>query len=334
MKVHSDIQGLAFPAMKAMMLHEAHEHGLPVLKDTVTRLMVKSDYGAFGIDAKDNGLRLSVEAEHEADLFVLRDSLVAHIAHFLPDVAATIKWSDAVQSGQLPPNFQFGELISSERLCADFQRLVLRLSDPDRFDDRSIHFRFVLPKPDDDDPQWPFVSQNGATVWPDGEKALHRPVYTVRHLHENEITVDIFRHDGGRTTEWADKVAPGTRVGIVGPGGGGVLEETEVLLAGDETAYPAISRIIDALPKGSTGNVLLLDHGDKADYPIPTHEGLTLRWIAPQDFDDAVVGSLPNAENGYAWIAAEKARIKIYRAHEAISAFAKDQRYLASYWSA
>ena len=176
MKVHSDIDGLAFAAMKAMMLHEAQEHALPVVEDTATRLQVRTEYGAFGItDRAPKGLRLDVEADRADNLYVLRDSLVGHIEHFLPEVAQTISWSDDVAAGQLPPNFQFATVTASEPLTTTFRRLRLRLAKPELFDDRAIHFRFVLPRADETDPVWPTIAPNGSTRWPSGAQALPRP---------------------------------------------------------------------------------------------------------------------------------------------------------------
>lgn len=331
MKVHADITGLSFAAMKAMMLHEAEEHALPVTEDTDTALMVRTEYGAFGLqNLSGDKLRLRIEADRAEDLYILRDSLVGHIAHYLPEVAAQISWSDAVDTGQHPPNFQFVEVLSSFRLCADFHRLKLRLSKPNMFDDRAIHFRFLIPASETIAPEWPVLSENGGTVWPKGNKELHRPVYTATHQNDDEIDVDIFVHDGGRAVTWAQSLVAGQRVAIIGPGGGGVpVDIGKIVLAGDETAFPAMARILRTLPSGAEHQVFLLSRSGAQDYPIPTNENLN--WVAEADFESAVLNAL--APNCFVWVAAEKKQVAALKSDPRMEAVPKLQRYLASYWS-
>ena len=46
---------------------------------------------------------------------------------------------------------------------------------------------------------------------------------------------------------------PGDRIGVVGPGGGGLVEAEWYLFAGDETALPAIGRMLEHLPATAKG---------------------------------------------------------------------------------
>lgn len=334
MKVHADINGLSFAAMQGMMLHEATEHGLPVLEQSEDWLKIGSEYGAFSIlDLGESGLRLGVEAETRENLHVLRDSLVGHIEHFLPEVAATIRWSDAIDAGKLPPNLQFCELLAKTQISTDFIRLQLRLSKPELFDDKSIHFRFVLPHPDDDNPEWPTLAANGSTRWPQGDKALHRPVYTARRQLGDVIDVDIFCHEGGQTTGWAKAVEVGSEVTLIGPGGSGLLNEQRVLLAGDETGYPAIARMLEGLPEDSAGEVILLSSTGTQDYPIPQVPGVDVQWVEAATFVATVAAAAERLGGGYLWVAAEAEPIKALRQLKAISSIPKARRYLGAYWT-
>lgn len=334
MKVHADIEGLAFNAMKSLMLHEASEHGLPILAQSDSALTVGTEYGSFGITAQQKiGLRLEVEADRQDNLHVLRDSLVGHIAHFLPEVADTIAWSDTVDAGSFPPNFQFATVVGSRKLSADFLRLTIDLSKPDAFDDRAIHFRFVLPKHADGDPEWPKLAPNGSTKWPVGDKALHRPVYTVRTVVGATIEVDVFIHEGGQASDWATSVQLGQEVAIIGPGGGGVLDEHSVVMVADETGYPAIARMLDALPNTATGKVVLLSHSGAKDYPMPKHDGVEVVFENETGFVRAAEAALEKHPNCYAWVAAEQAHIAQIRQSDAMMAIPKKQRYVAAYWT-
>lgn len=335
MKAHADIDGLAFAAMKGMMLHEADEHGLAVPLNTEARVVVASEYGSFGItDRPGAGLRLEVEASTAENLFVLRDALVGHIEHYLPDVAAGIAWSDDVPTGARPPNFQFAEMRGIRQLSTDFLRVTLAPERMEGFHDGAIHFRFVLPSANDTSPDWPRLAPNGATRWPKGEKALHRPVYTVRAQRGDEIDVDVFLHESGRVREWVENVCAGDKVALIGPGGGGALDAPDgVILAGDETAFPAISRLIECLPPRTRGNAILMTQSGAQDYPLPTHSGMEFTWSTQDGFVDGVTSALARAPESFAWIAAEAAPVAAIRQSAPLAAIPKSRRYIATYWS-
>ncbi|MEO0917015.1 MAG: siderophore-interacting protein, partial [Pseudomonadota bacterium] len=222
----------------------------------------------------------------------------------------------------------------SFQLSACFQRLTLRLETAEHFDDRGIHFRFVLPDPANTKPEWPKLAANGATRWPVGDKELHRPVYTVRAQRDAEIDVDVFQHKGGLTSEWSRNVKRGEKVALIGPGGGGVLTQSVVVLAGDETAYPAISRILDSLDQDATAKVVLLSQQGYNDYPIPERPNTMLRWVAPISFVRHVEQAITAAPDCYAWIAAESNPVTQIRESEAFRNLPKTHRLAAVYWTA
>ncbi|MEM8978269.1 MAG: siderophore-interacting protein [Pseudomonadota bacterium] len=334
MKAHADITGLSYVAMQGVMLHEAKEHDLAVLKQAPDLLKIKSDYGAFGIqDRGALGLRLEVEADTLGNLHVLRESLVAHIVHYLPDLADQIAWSDQIDAGQTPPNFQFAEVLASQKISRDFLRLTLKLSKTEGFDNHAIHFRFVLPHPNDPEPKWPVLAANGSTRWPEGDKALHRPVYTVRRQGGDEIDVDIFLHVGGQTTAWAERVQKGARVAMIGPGGGGVVTHKHLVLAGDETAFPAISRILENQAQHTKATVVMLSHTRARDYPLPIDSGTRVIWTDPKGFVASVRDSLDQSPQSFLWLAAGAPIVTTIRQIEMVKALPKTQKHIAAYWA-
>ena len=335
MKVHSDIDTLSFDAMKALMRLRAQQYELTVVEDGPETLMVETEFGQFGVqDRTPNGLRLVINAGKPDNVHVIRDALVGQIADAVPDVAETITWSDTSERDPYPPNLQFTEVVNTRKLCTDFQRVTLRLERPEAFeDDDAIHFRILLPEPANTDPDYPTLAPNGATKWPKGAKALHRPVYTVRSLNGDLVEMDVFQHDGGRASDWAQSVTPGTRLAIIGPGGGGLVPEAKVGLAGDETAFPAIARIIETLPAGATGEIILLSHNGNRDYPFPNAGGLSVTWTDKTRFADVTRAALASQPGCYAWIAAERGQTGKITASEELKAVPKAQRYVAGYWT-
>ena len=125
--------------------------------------------------------------------------------------------------------------------------------------------------------------------------------YTVRSARcsgpEPEIDVDFVLHFddsgvGGPASSWAAEAKPGDRVCIIGPNAancttaeayGGIEWRPglarHVLLAGDETAVPAITAILEALPADVTGYALL-EVPDAADIqPVHTASSVGVRWL-------------------------------------------------------
>lgn len=116
--------------------------------------------------------------------------------------------------------------------------------------------------------------------------------YTVRAVrpHVSEVDVDLVLHgDSGPATRWARRVRPGDEISLLGPdarydGDHGGVEfrppsTGHLLLAGDETAAPAISAICERLPLDACGTVLL-EVPDACDVlPLVTPPGIEVRWL-------------------------------------------------------
>ncbi|MHA7179203.1 siderophore-interacting protein [Arthrobacter sp. MDB2-24] len=128
--------------------------------------------------------------------------------------------------------------------------------------------------------------------------------YTVRTARRRgprtEIDVDFVLHldddgRGGPASEWAAAARPGDRVCMIGPnasaaqcrtaGAYGGIEWSpglaqHVLLAGDETAVPAISAILEALPEDISGSAFLEVPDLQDVQPIATRSAVTVTWLA------------------------------------------------------
>jgi NADPH-dependent ferric siderophore reductase len=82
-------------------------------------------------------------------------------------------------------------------------------------------------------------------LMPDGTRPILRTL-TPRHVDAANVAldVDIVLHDGGAMSDWAGAAAPGDAAAISGPGRCYRIDADApvFLLAGDETAIPAISQ--------------------------------------------------------------------------------------------
>ena len=130
---------------------------------------------------------------------------------------------------------------------------------------------------------------------PEHERGAMR-TYSVRDLvgegAERRLVVDLVLHlvpgATGPASTWATSAAVGDRVIVIGPrrsttDGGGIEfapgDAERILLAGDETAVPAIARILADLPADARGDAFLeVPHPDDAsDLVAPA--GVTVRWL-------------------------------------------------------
>ena len=113
--------------------------------------------------------------------------------------------------------------------------------------------------------------------------------------------------DGGPASRWAQRVRPGDEIAIAGPDAGyegdhGGLEFRPpstgcLLLAGDETAVPAISGICERLPLDARGRVLL-EVPDPADVlPLVAPPGVEVIWLprAGGRHGDRLIGAVADA---------------------------------------
>ncbi|NRF71540.1 siderophore-interacting protein [Aquincola sp. S2] len=124
-----------------------------------------------------------------------------------------------------------------------------------------------------------------------------------------ELDIVFALHGDGPAAAWATQAAPGQPLVVAGPRGSFVipLDYDWHLLAGDETALPAIARRLEELPAGARV-IVLLAVAPEDRRPLASAANVTLQWL---DDDAALLAAvraleLPAGE-GYAWCAGEAA---------------------------
>ncbi|MEO1317042.1 MAG: siderophore-interacting protein [Pseudomonadota bacterium] len=340
----ADLPGVAFSAMRQVIMMQAKASSLRVLEDEEGRLTVETAHGLIGLRPGTAAETAGMVAAQDARwLFVMKNAVVDQMQHMMPAVAQAMRWSDGDRTGSLPPNFQFVRVTDVLRLGQVFYRVTLQGEDLSSYGTDAIHFRLVQP-PMDAEPEWPSVAPNGSTRWPDGPGAPHKPVYTVRSVDytRNTLETDVFIHAGGRTTAWAEEVIGGENarrvVGIVGPGGGGLLNDDRVLIASDETGFPSVARFLETLPGGASGEVLLeAEEGAGCAYPIPVHPNLHVTWLSRSRGDalgPAALSALAGFEGGTIWFAGEKADAGRLREAAKTIGWPREKLRISSFWRA
>nr|BFF17275.1 hypothetical protein GCM10025730_07960 [Promicromonospora thailandica] len=135
--------------------------------------------------------------------------------------------------------------------------------------------------------------------------------YTVRTVRQNlrEVDVDVVMHgDTGPASRWALTAAAGDPMVIMGPNAeydgvhGGVefappSTSHALLLAGDETAAPAIAAICESLPRDAVGEVFLEVPHPEDGWDVGAPEGVRVHWLARdgREHGDVLVPAVQDA---------------------------------------
>jgi len=108
--------------------------------------------------------------------------------------------------------------------------------------------------------------------------------YTVRGFDAEraELTLDFVVHgDVGLAGPWAAAAQPGDEVLLQGPGGGySPSPDADFhLLAGDESALPAIAVALERMPPGAHVQAFVEVHGPGDEIELAVPDGATLTWL-------------------------------------------------------
>ncbi|GAA4158177.1 siderophore-interacting protein [Actinomadura keratinilytica] len=108
--------------------------------------------------------------------------------------------------------------------------------------------------------------------------------YTVRAWDPDarELTIDFVHHgDRGLAGPWAAKARPGDRIWFFGPGGGYAPspEADWHLLAGDESALPAIAASLERVPPGAPTRVFIEVEGPAEEQALDTPGDARIEWL-------------------------------------------------------
>ncbi|WP_448626678.1 siderophore-interacting protein [Geodermatophilus sp. URMC 64] len=183
----------------------------------------------------------------------------------------------------------------------------------------------LVPRVGDDDPRWPSIARDGRIVWPQGSHGVSLRSYTARRQDPaaGTVEIDFVLHGTGPAAAWAAAAAPGAVLAVAGGAPLGDRPAGELLLAGDETALPAITRILAEAPPSARGLALVEVAGPEEEQPLPAPGAVEVRWLHRKGtppgegtlLADAVTAlDRPAGEDLFAWVAAESAAVRTVRA--------------------
>ncbi|MFC3170093.1 siderophore-interacting protein [Paracoccus fontiphilus] len=265
-----------------------------------------------------DAVRVELSAPESRLIGTLQDSATELFA----EAGLEVSW-DRVDAGALAPGLSLMQVVSVTRRSPGYVRVRLAGADAARFGIGSLHFRLLLP-PAGRAAVWPRIGATGRTEWPGGADALHRPVYTVAGQGGDWLDFDIFRHDGSPTCDWALSDPEGTTVGIIGPGGGWCPDAERLHLFGDETALPAMARMLE-LARGTVTAHVRAAHSDLG--PLAADP----RVVHCADLMAALSTAAPERD-AFVWFAAEAGLARQARQHLLARGMDRKNFMAAAYW--
>jgi NADPH-dependent ferric siderophore reductase len=230
-----------------------------------------------------------------------------------------------VRARREPPRFRTVEVARVEALSP---RLVgITFSGPELgglvVDEPAASVRLLLPPVGTQELVMPAWNGNEFLLR-DGTRPVLR-TFTPRRYDPDthELLLQVVLHGHGAASSWAAAVVPGAPAAISGPGRGYAVDAgmRAVFLAGDETALPAMSQLLETLPAGCAIGMHVEIGAPEARIRLPERVGAAVEWhvlpagAAPGDALVATVRSAGLTPDVHVWAAGEAASVQAIRRH-------------------
>jgi len=150
-------------------------------------------------------------------------------------------------------------------------------------DKNGAHIKVFFARDHQTKPQLPTLTPQGVQ-WPEASERPITRTYSVRQYREktNELDVDFVLHGAhSPASGWASTANAGDYIGIAGPGGPDPLLNTADwhILAGDMTALPAISSLLEELPATAKGFAFIEIDDTTDQHTLVNHSAIEIRWV-------------------------------------------------------
>ena len=206
------------------------------------------------------------------------------------------------------------------------------------------HVKLFFPAPGQDRPVLPARGGSGIGSANGAVSAQVRD-YTPRWFnpHRRELIIEFVIHGDGPGSSWAAQAAPGQWIGVGGPRGSFLTPDDydTYLLAGDETALPAIARHLEEARAGARVLALIEVEDAREERHLPTAANAAITWLHRNGHASGTSVLLEQAirtielseGETYAWLAGEietVRRLRRYMIEE--RGLSRGQVRAAGYW--
>ncbi len=147
------------------------------------------------------------------------------------------------------------------------------------------HIKLFIPRKGEQKPALPELKEN-KIIWPANKPDIR--TYSVRDYRPtlNELDIDFVAHGASSPASgWAINARVGDFLGVSLPGGPDPLLSPADwhILAGDLTAVPAISAILETLPENASGHVFIEVSTPDDQHFIFHPKGIRVNWLIKTD---------------------------------------------------
>ncbi|MEE1818654.1 siderophore-interacting protein [Streptomyces sp. SP18ES09] len=251
----------------------------------------------------------------------------------------------AEQQARKAPKATEARVVHTERITPHMVRVVLGGPGLAGFaaDTYTDHYVKLLFAPEGVSYPEPFDMERIRAEFPRDQWPTTR-TYTVRAwdpVHQ-ELTIDFVVHgDEGLAGPWAARARAGETVRFLGPGGG-YAPDPEAdwhLLAGDESALPAIAVALEALPEGARAQAFVEVSDAAEEQKLATSKDIHVTWLHRGDrpAGEALVEAITALEfpagDVQAFVHGEAGFVKELRRHlRHDRSVARERLSISGYW--
>ena len=192
---------------------------------------------------------------------------------------------EPIRTRREPPAFHRAAVVDRHDLGGRLAAVDLRFGDLGWLDgvEPAASVRLLLPSAPGqalEIPQW----NGNEFLLADGRRPTLRTL-TPLTTDGDVLRLAILRHGGSPLSSWLERCGPGDQVAVSGPGRGLTPDPAvgDWILAGDESAIPAIMTLLRAIPPPASIRVIVeADEHDPEDRPaMPDHVGASIDWGTP-----------------------------------------------------
>ncbi|MEU2230552.1 siderophore-interacting protein [Streptomyces vietnamensis] len=251
----------------------------------------------------------------------------------------------AEQSTRKAPKATEARVVHTERITPHMVRVVLGGPGLDGFaaDTYTDHYVKLLFAPEGVAYPEPFDIERIRAEFPRDQWPTTR-TYTVRSWDpvHRELTIDFVVHgDEGLAGPWAARARAGETVRFLGPGGGYAPDPAADwhLLAGDESALPAIAVALEQLPEGAKAHAFIEIADAAEEQKLATAAGIEVTWLHRGDrpVGEALVEAVTAldfpAGDVHAFVHGEAGFVKELRRHLRLDrGVARERLSISGYW--
>lgn len=265
----------------------------------------KAEYGHGSFSAEGGRFAARVNCVSENVLMSVKAMVAEHIVEFSGETGLDFRWVGHGADQRELPNLFVGKIARAYNLTPNMRRLVVSVENGiEKLVTSGMHVRLLLVPDQGRAPVWPYLSQTGAIIWPEGDDLLTRRIYTIRSgdIEGGEVHIDFVMHEGDHMpgAHFGATAKPGDVVGIIGASG--VCPEADrYVFAGDETALPVMLRMAAEMPAGKKLSVYAEIDNEAERQDVVCAADVEWTWLYRRGKPAGTSGLIEQALRGHAF---------------------------------